>query len=151
MYKNFSLKTLARFMNFWPPYLGAGVRIRLIDEDKIIFKVSMPLHFYNRNYVGVHFGGSLYSMVDPFLMLILMRKLGPKFIVWDKEASIKFKRPGQSKVTAIFDIPEDRVSEIKKEVESRGKYEPVFFIDIKNEKGEVVAKVEKKLWVKKKD
>jgi len=150
MYKNFRLKTLARFMNLWPPYLGAGVRIRLIDEENIIFKVSMPLRFYNRNYVGVHFGGSLYSMADPFLMLILMRKLGKEYIVWDKEANIKFKRPGSSKVSAIFDIPADKVLEIKEAVELNGKVEPLFHVDIKNEKGEVVAKIEKKLWVKKK-
>ncbi len=137
-------------MNFWPPYLGAGVKVKLVDEKQMIIEVSMPLRKMNSNYVGVHFGGSLYSMVDPFYMLILMKKLGRDYIVWDKSASIEFKKPGIDRVKCHFEITNERLSEIKAEVEEKGKCEPLFEALIYGESGELVAKVEKKLWVRKK-
>ncbi len=150
IYQNLSLKNIARIMNFYPPYLGAGVRVKLTDEERRIFRVTMPLNLFNKNYVGVHFGGSLYSMVDPFFMLILMNKLGRDYIVWDKKAEINFKRPGKGKVWASFEISEERVLEIKKEVNLKGKLEPIFEVDIKDEENRTVASVKKTLWVKKK-
>jgi acyl-coenzyme A thioesterase PaaI-like protein len=142
--------TMVRLMNFYPPFIGAGVRVRLIDEEKKSLEVCMPLKVTNKNYVGVHFGGSLYAMTDPFYMLILMNKLGRDYIVWDKKAAIHFKRPGKGKVKAIFDISAERVQEIKDAVQKYGKWEPEFTIDIKNEDDQVVASVSKTLWVKKK-
>lgn len=138
-------------MNFYPPYLGAGVKIKLEDEEQLIFNVSMPLTIANRNYVGVHFGGSLYSMVDPFFMLILMNKLGRDYIVWDKKAAIHFKRPGKGRVSARFEVTSEQVKEIKEAVLKHGKWEPEFKINIKNEDDQVVASVIKTLWVKRKE
>jgi acyl-coenzyme A thioesterase PaaI-like protein len=148
--KKLPLKTVARFMNFYPPYLGAGVKIKLENEDKLIFNVSMPLKITNRNYVGVHFGGSLYSMVDPFYMLILMNKLGKDYLVWDKKAAIHFKRPGTGTVSARFEISDERVKEIKESVEKHGKWEPEFVVEVVDENKNVVCTVNKTLWVKKK-
>lgn len=149
-YRSLSLKTVIRFMNYWPPYFGAGVKINLLDEKEMIIKVSMPLKKLNKNYVGTHFGGSLYSMVDPFYMLILMQKLGRDYIVWDKEAHIYFKKPGKDCVHCTFKISTEEVESIRSQVAEHGKYEPLFIATIYGEKGEVVAEVEKKLWVKKK-
>ena len=137
-------------MNFWPPYLGAGVRVKLLDEREMKIEVSMPLKKLNSNYVGVHFGGSLYSMVDPFYMLILMKKLGRDYIVWDKSAAIEFKKPGTGRVHCTFEITAEQLEEVKAQVEEHGKYEPIFQALIYGESGEVVAKVDKKLWVRKK-
>ena len=148
--KKLPFKTVARLMNFYPPYLGAGVKIKLEDEDQLIFKVSMPLKVTNRNYVGVHFGGSLYSMVDPFYMLILMNKLGSDYLVWDKKATIHFKKPGKGTVSARFEITDDKVSEIKEAVEKHGKWEPEFVVEIIDESQNIVCTVNKTLWVKKK-
>lgn len=139
-----------KLFNIYPPYLGAGVRVRRLKDDDWAYEVSMKLRFYNNNYVGVHFGGSLYSMCDPFYMLILMNKLGADYIVWDKAASIQFKKPGKGKVQATFRISQERVEAIKKEVEEKGKSEPLFEVDVLNESGEVVSHVTKHLWVKKK-
>ena len=65
-----------RLLSLYPPYLGAGVRVTRVSDDLRTFEVEMKLRFYNRNYVGTHFGGSLYSMCDPFYMLILLEALG---------------------------------------------------------------------------
>ena len=77
-------------LNIWSPYLGAGIKIEYIRKDWKEMKVSMKLRFYNRNIMNTHFGGSLYSMVDPHIMLMLMQLLGEDYIVWDKSAEIDF-------------------------------------------------------------
>ena len=87
---NFTPKQLKRILNLYPPYLGAGVRVTYIREDWKELHVSMSLRWFNRNAVGTHFGGSLYSMVDPHLMLLLMQLLGKEYLVWDKAANIEF-------------------------------------------------------------
>ena len=149
-YSKISFKSVIRIMNWWPPYFGAGIRVKLLDEVNLKIKVSMPLRKLNSNYVGVHFGGSLYSMVDPFYMLILMRKLGRDYIVCDKSATIDFKKPGRDRVSCIFEITQDQLQEIIEKVDELGKYEPIFEALIYGESSELVARVEKKLWVRKK-
>jgi acyl-coenzyme A thioesterase PaaI-like protein len=141
---------LLRLFNVYPPYLGAGVRVKA-SPDLHTFEVRMKLRFWNRNYVGTHFGGSLYTMCDPFFMLILMNALGRDYIVWDKEATIRFRRPGRGTVRASFHIPPERVAEIKAAADENRKVEPVFKVDVLDERGEVVAEVEKLLYVRRKE
>lgn len=141
---------LLRLLNVYPPYLGAGVRVKA-SPDLHTFEVRMKLRFWNRNYVGTHFGGSLYTMCDPFFMLILMNALGRAYIVWDKEATIRFRRPGRGTVRATFHIPPEKVEEIKAEADIQRKVEPVFKAEIVDEQGEVVAEIEKLLYVRRKD
>jgi hypothetical protein len=140
---------LIRLINVYPPYLGAGIRVRG-SADLRRFEVSMRLSIWNRNYVKTHFGGSLYSMCDPFFMLILIQALGGDFIVWDKAASIRFRKPGRGKVRAVFEIPPERIEEIRRDALASGKIEPVFRVDVVDEAGDVVAEVEKLLYVRSK-
>lgn len=142
-------RLLEKFINFYPPLVGAGIRSRSIDEHTI--EVEMKLTVFNRNIVGVHFGGSLYVMCDPWFMLILMRLLGPGYIVWDKAASIQFKKPGRDKVKARFHVPPERVEQIRWDVEQNGKIEPTFSVDVLDEHAQVIARVEKMLYVRRKD
>src|SRR5262249_42185897 len=106
-------KRLQRLLRFYPPFLGAGIRISHVSEDMRTIEVRMPLHFWNRNYVGTHFGGSLYAMCDPFFMLILINHLGPDYVVWDKSAAIRFKKPGSGTMKAVFHVPPERIEEIR--------------------------------------
>jgi acyl-coenzyme A thioesterase PaaI-like protein len=85
-------RLLLRTINAWPPFLGAGIRVTRLGPHAV--DVEMKLRFWNRNYVGTHFGGSLYAMTDPFFMLMLIENLGPEYIVWDKTATIRFKEAG---------------------------------------------------------
>ena len=137
-----------RFINFYPPLFGAGIRAHTIDERTI--KVEMKLTALNRNIVGTHFGGSLYAMCDPWFMLILMRLLGSDYIVWDKAASIQFLRPGKSKVTATFHVSPEREDEIRSAADRGEKLEPTFAVDVVDDQNEVIARVEKLLYVRKK-
>jgi Domain of unknown function (DUF4442) len=141
---------ILKFMSYWPPYLGAGVQITHIAADFRSIDVQMQLRFWNRNYVGTHFGGSLYSMVDPFLMLMLIENLGRDYIVWDKAASIRFKKPGRGLVLAKFRLTEEQISQIRADADTQPKTEPSFSIQILNESGETIAEVEKLLYVRRK-
>ena len=140
-------RLLSKVVSLYPPYLGAGVRVREVDSHT--FEVEMGLHAWNRNYFGTHFGGSLYSMCDPFFALILARELGSGYVVWDKAAAIRFKKPGRGRVHARFSIPRERVREIRALVDGGRKHEPSFTAEVLDEAGEVIAEVDKHLYVRK--
>lgn len=141
---------LLKLINFWPPFLGAGIKVERIDPDFTKIEAKLKLRFYNRNYVGTAFGGSLYAFVDPFLMLMLIEKLGRGYIVWDKAASIKFIKPGKSDVFATFEISNEEIERIKNELMHSPKLEPVYKIEIKDKNNELIALVEKTLYIRKK-
>lgn len=137
-----------KFLNLWPPYLGAGVRMKRIDRDLRAVDVEMKLRFWNSNYVGSHFGGSLFSMVDPFYMLMLIENLGRDYIVWDKSATIRFRRPAKGTVRAEFRLNDAQLDDIRQKLQTQEKYEPVYAIEIKDASGTVVAEVEKTLHIR---
>ncbi len=139
---------MLRAINVWPPLLGAGIRVQW-RSDRMV-DVEMKLRPWNRNYVGTHYGGSLYSMTDPFYMLMLMENLGRDYIVWDKAASIRFRKPGKGRVKAEFRLSEAQLDEIRDKLKTQEKYEPTFLVEVKDEAGDVVAEVQKILHVRKK-
>ncbi len=144
-------KNFRRLVNLYPPYLGAGVRVRSVAPDFRHLRVEMALRWYNRNYVGTHFGGSLYSMVDPFYMLMLMQVLGPDYIVWDQAARIAFLKPGRGVLHADFHLTDADLEAIHTRTADGGKYLPEFVVEIRNAEEEVVARVEKTLYVRRKN
>lgn len=146
---SFWLRLRERLINFYPPLLGAGIRSRTIDE--LTIHVEMKLTALNRNIVGVHFGGSLYAMCDPWFMLIMMRALGSNYIVWDKAASIKFVSPGRGTVKAVFQVTQERIDDIRMAADRDGKIEPTFEVDVLDDQGQVVAHVDKLLYVRRKN
>lgn len=149
------MKAMKRHMrwllNLYPPYLGAGIRVKRLQPDWRAIDVEMKLRFWNANYVGTHFGGSLYSMTDPFYMLMLIENLGPAYIVWDKAASVRFRRPGKGKVSASFRLSEEQIEGIRQRLNTQEKVEPRFVVEVKDDSGAVVAEVEKVLYVRRKE
>ncbi len=138
-------------VNLYPPFLGAGVRVNRVADDFHAVEVRMRLHRWNRNYVGTHFGGSLYAMADPFFMIMLIELLGPGYVVWDKAGTIRYLRPGRGTVRARFEIPPERVREIRAAADAGGRVAPTFTAAIVDDAGEVVAEVEKLLSVRRRD
>ena len=132
------------------PYLGAGVKIEKISADWREIEVSMKLRWYNRNAVGVHFGGSLYSMVDPHLMLMVMQILGKEYTVWDKAACIDFVSPGTGKVSARITLSDEALDDIRTHTADGKAYFPTFDLEIVDEQNKLVATVNKTLYVRKK-
>lgn len=140
---------LLRFgLNLYPPYLGAGVRVRHISADFREVRVKMGLNLFNRNYVGTQFGGSLYSMTDPFFMLMLMENLGRDYIVWDKAANIEFVSPGKGAVYAEFRIDQRLLDDIREHTAAGGKYLPRLHAEVRDGEGTLVARVQKTLYVR---
>jgi len=140
-----------KLLRFYPPYLGAGVSVTQVAKDLSVLEVEMKLSHWNRNFVGTQFGGSLYSMCDPFFMLMLLMQLGDGYVVWDKSASIEFLKPARGKVKARFELPRIRVDELRAEVDEKGKINPLFEVTVLDEQGEPVARVRKVLSVRRKD
>ena len=143
-------RRLRRVFNLWPPYLFSGVRIVDIAEDWRSAEVEMRLRWWNRNYVGTHFGGSLFSMTDPFWMLLVMNALGRDYIVWDRAGEIRFLKPGRGTVRARFVLDTARLEEIRAATADGEKYRPWFETDIHDDDGVVVASVRKQLHVRRK-
>jgi acyl-coenzyme A thioesterase PaaI-like protein len=143
-------RKLLRWMNWWPPFLGMGIKVRRMSDDRREVDVEMVQRFWNTNYVGVHFGGSLAAMTDPFYMLMLIENLGPEYIVWDKAAAIRFRRPAKGTVRAEFRLTAEQIEEVRAAADSQAKVEPVFAVEIKDQSGDVVAVVERTVHVKRK-
>ena len=144
-------RSLRRGMNLWPPLLFSGIRIRTISDDFRAVDVDLRERFYNKNYVGCHFGGSLFAMTDPFWMLMVMRNLDRSYTVWDKTAEIEFLRPGRGTVSASFRLTEDILDEIRANTAEEGaKYLRSFPVDIVNIDGDPVARVTKTLHIRRK-
>lgn len=108
MLKALKKRNMRLYMNVWPPFVGAGIRVTRLDADWRAIDVEMKMRFWNSNYVGTHYGGSLYSMTDPFYMLMLIENLGRDYIVWDKAATIRFRKPGTGKMRAEFRLTSQR-------------------------------------------
>ena len=132
-----------RYLRWWPPMLGAGVRVTRMDKDLRAVDAEMRLTRWNKNYMGVHFGGSLFAMTDPFYMLMLATNLGRDYVVWDKAASIRYRKPGVGTVRAEFRLSEERLAEIRAALEVEGRYDARFVVEVKDDGGEVVAEVER--------
>jgi hypothetical protein len=147
----FKKHVLLFLWNFWPPFRGAGIRIKRVSDDYLAVDVVMKMRWWNRNYVGSHFGGSLYAMTDPFYMFMLIQLMGPEYIVWDKAASIRFKKPGRGTVRCEFRLNQNQVDEYREALKTREKIEPTLVATVLNEKNEVVAEVEKLLYIRRKD
>lgn len=145
-----SSRALRRWISFWPPFLGAGIRVKRIAPDMKSIDVEMKLHWWNANYVGTQFGGSLFAMTDAFYMLMLIANLGGDYIVWDKAATIRYRKPGRGTVRAEFRLSDGQIEDIREKLKTLPKYEPVFTVEVKDESGVRIAEVEKVLHVRKK-
>ena len=145
------MPSLAKFaINRYAPYRGANIKIEKFALATGYVKVHMPLTSSNRNIVGVHFGGSLYAMVDPFFMLILMHHLGHDYVVWDKAAHIEFVSPGRGEVYAEFYISMAEIHTIKTLAENNQAVFREYETEILDLHGTVVAKVHKTLYIRRK-
>jgi acyl-coenzyme A thioesterase PaaI-like protein len=130
-------------LNFYPPFRGTGAWCTFIADDWSEMRIRIPLSLRTRNYVGTIFGGSLYAGMDPHFMFMLMHRLGPGYLVWDKAASIRFRRPGRGQVTAICRMPDAEVAEVRRILETQDKVDRTYTVDLVAKDGTVCASLEK--------
>ena len=137
-------------LNHFAPFQGAGISIDKLDLKNAYIRVKMPLTRKNKNIVGVHFGGSLYAMVDPFYMTILMYHLGDKYIVWDKSGSIDFLTPGRDTVYADIRIDHSEIEHIKALAANHAPVYRNYSVNILDESGLRIAEVHKTVYIRRK-
>jgi acyl-coenzyme A thioesterase PaaI-like protein len=150
MSESFASKIDRLKFNFFPAYRGTGARVVYISADYRRMRVKIPLSWRTRNYVGTIYGGSLYGGIDPIYMLMLIKTLGGEYIVWDKAAKIRFKRPGKETLYADFLLTEEELNEIKTTLETRKSVDRIYTVELKNEDGKIHAVIEKTLYIAKK-
>jgi acyl-coenzyme A thioesterase PaaI-like protein len=138
-----------RVMNFWPPFWGTRIHIEEIASDWRYVRTRMKLSMRNKNYVGSHFGGGLFAMTDPFYMVALKNILGDAYLVWDKAATIDYVKPGRTTVYAEFRIGEDQLAEIYAKTADGEKFEPIYQVDVLDTDKQLVARVQKTLYIRK--
>ena len=141
---------LRKGMNLWPPFLGAGITVEKISKDFRYAKVRLKHGILNRNIVGVHFGGSLFAMTDPFFMMMVSQNIGKRYIVWDQAAKIEFLKPGKGKVHATFEITQKQIDEIINLAKTGDKVLKDFVVDVKDKEEDTVARITKTLYIRKK-
>lgn len=143
-----SIKRLKWRVNLWPPYLASGIRLSHVSEDLREVDVRMRLRWFNRNLVGSHFGGSLYSMTDPWLMIMLIHNLGRDYLVWDKSAHIEYVKPGTTEVAVKFHLTDNDIHEIVTRSKDGQAHYMQFNVNVVDTQGDVVAKVGKTLYIR---
>ncbi|MBX9767233.1 MAG: DUF4442 domain-containing protein [Bdellovibrionales bacterium] len=134
--------------SLWPPYLGAGIQVLDGTPDYRYIKVCLKRSWYNSNYVGTQFGGSIYAMTDPFYMMMIMNNLGSRYIVWDKAAQVDFLKPGRTRLYAEFRIDELLLNDIRARTANNEKYIFDLPVEVKDEHGIVIAKIVKTIFVR---
>ena len=134
--------------NFFPAFRGTGARVTYISGDFREVHVELPLNWRTRNYVGTIFGGSLYGAVDPHYMIMLIKILGPGYTVWDKAATIRFRKPGRGKLFARFLISEEEIAEVRRLLETENSIDRVYNVDLTDTAGVVHASVEKTVYIR---
>jgi acyl-coenzyme A thioesterase PaaI-like protein len=137
-------------MNCWPPFWGMRIHILRISADWREISIRMKLSLRNKNYVGSHFGGGLFSMTDPFYMVMLVNILGSEYLVWDKSANIQFVSPGRGTVFAHFTLTDERLAEIREKTANGEKFEPTYRINVVDKENTVIAIVDKTLYIRRK-
>jgi len=144
-----SARLLRRGMGWWPPFLGAGIHVKSFTDDFREAVVELKFGRLYANYVGTQYGGSLYSMTDPFYAIMLMHNLGGEYLVWDKVGSIEYVAPGRRTVRARFVLTEQRIAEIRAQAAGGEKVLPEFQVEIRHaDDDSLVALVRKTLYVR---
>jgi len=144
-----SPRILRHLLNLWPPFLGAGIQVSYLAANWRAATVEMKLRWTNRNPHRSHFGGSLFAMTDPFFALLVRRSLPAGYVVWDRSASIDFVAPGRGRVWARFELHEEDLEKILRMTADGDKHLHLFKVDICDDEGLTVARVEKLVYVRK--
>ncbi len=145
-----SARTLRRVLNIWPPFLFTGIRVEAWSDDWRQARVRLRKHWYSSNFVGTQFGGSLFAMTDPFWMIMTVEALGHDYIVWDKAGAIDFVAPGREAVFAEFHLEDSVLDEIRAATAGGEKYLRWFETEVKTASGELIARVRKQIYVRRK-
>jgi len=146
----FKPAVMRQLLNFWPPFLFAGIKVAELRNNYRYCRVELKNRPWTRNINNTQFGGSMFAMTDPIYPLMLMGALGKEYLVWDKQADINFITPGKGKLVAEFWLSDDMVNAIKAATDQGEKHFPQFLLHIKDQHNQIVAEVNRTVYVRKK-
>ena len=133
---------------FFACYRGTGGRPTYIAPDWSEVRLELPLSWRTRNYVGTIFGGSIYGAVDPIYMIMLIKRLGPEYAVWDRAATIQFKKPGRETLLARFSVTDEELAAIRTALETQHSLDRTYVVDLVDRSGTVCATIEKVIYIR---
>ena len=137
-------------MSLWLPNLCSGIRVRSFSTDWTVAVVELHVNLLTRNYVKTAFGGSMSAMTDPYFFMLVMHQLGRDYVVWDTRGEIEFVKPGRGVLTARFEVPRERVEEIRRRAVGGAKVLEWFDAVITDRSGDVVARVRREVYIREK-
>ena len=151
MAESFNTRLMRWGFNFFPAYRRTGARLTYIAHDLKEVRIKLPLNWQTRNYVGTIFGGSMYGAVDPIYLVMLIKLLGRGYIVWDKNATIRYKKPGRRTLSATFKLDDEELDQIRSTLQTNRSVERVYAVELADEKGVVHAMIDKTVHIQRKD
>ncbi|WP_077921672.1 DUF4442 domain-containing protein [Spirosoma sp. 209] len=141
--ESFSSWRFRTLMNWYPMYVGTGGKILFWSADSREVHLRLRRNIWTYNYVGTIFGGSMFAASDPFYMLMLLRVLGREYVVWDKSASIRFRKPGRTTLYMRYELTDELIDSIRSDVAAHGQTERTFRLQWVDEAGTVHAELER--------
>jgi hypothetical protein len=148
MPESFATRLTRWKFNLFPAYRGTGGRVTYIADDFREVRVKLPLSLRTRNAVGTIYGGSMYGAVDPIYMIMLIRLLGREYVVWDKSAAIRFRKPGRNTLHATFRIDDEELDAIRAATSSGQPVDRTYNVELRDAEGVVHASIEKVIYVR---
>jgi acyl-coenzyme A thioesterase PaaI-like protein len=133
--------------NLSPMYRRSTGKVISVSNDLLTVKIKIPISYKNKNYVGSIFGGSLFSATDPIYMIQLLNILGDNYVVWDKSAEIKYRRPAKKDAFASFIFSWDEIERIKQEVTQKGELDWIKNLQITDDNQTVFCELEKTMYI----
>ena len=137
--------------NLHPAFRGSGGRVVHVGRDLRHIRIALPLSWKTRNIVGSLYGGSLFAITDGAHPMMLMAALGEDYIVWDKAASIRYKKPGYTTLYADFTLTNEELAEIRRRLAEHPELEQTFLVELKDAQGVVHTVVERTVYIAEKN
>ncbi len=81
-------------------------------------------------------------------MIMLIQVLGPKYVVWDRAATIRFLKPGRSTLFGMFEMPESETDAIRDLLRTEHSIDRTYTVELADAGGVVHAAVEKTIYIR---
>ena len=137
--------------NLHPAFRSTGGRVVHVAPDLCHIRVRLPLTWKTKNIVGSLYGGSLFAITDGAHPAMLMAALGEDYIIWDKAASIRYRKPGYSTLYADFRVTAEEMAGIRSALAEQHEVDWTFQIDIKDADGVIHTVVERTVYIAEKN
>jgi acyl-coenzyme A thioesterase PaaI-like protein len=137
--------------NLHPAYRRTGGRVDYVSPDLTTIRVRLPLNRSTRNLVGTIFGGSLFAITDGPHPFLLIMALGSDYVIWDKSASIQYRRPGRTTLYGDCIITAEEIAEVKDILTRQPEVDRIYRVELKDESGVIHSLVERTVYIANKE